>query len=722
MRALVALLLPMTALADPPTDFLRSYTETRGYMLGRPVAARPTPDGKAVLFLRSTARSPELSLWEYQVAGGAARELITPQEILRGASEHLSAEERARRERQRVTLRGFTAFDLSDDGALLLVTLSGRLYTVRRGDGKVTALATGEGVIDPKLSPDGKRVAYVRDRDLYVLDLDGAGHERRLTTSNDPHVTNGLAEFVAQEEMFRFTGYWWSPDGKSLAYEEADTRGVETFQLADPARPDEPPHPVPYPRPGKANAAVRLAVIAAGGGKPAFVEWDRARFPYLATVSWGAGGPLTLLVQSRDQRDEELLAADAHGKTHRLLAEHDDAWLNLDQTVPRWLSDGSGFLWSSERGGAWALELRDAKGALLRTLATDEGWGGLLHVDEQARAAYYAGSPEPSEDHLFRVSLDGGAPVKLTSEPGVHAATFARRAPVWVLSSTTLASMPRHTVHTVEGVSGELPSVAEAPPASHWPHAELLTVGPRKLRVMVSRPRDFDPHKKYPVIVAVYGGPHHRQVTRAMQPLLLRQWLADHGYLVVAVDGRGTPRRGRAWERAIRGDFAGPTLDDQVAALDALAARLPEMDERRVGIYGWSFGGYMAALAVLRRPDRFRVGVAGAPVVDWMDYDTHYTERYLGLPADDAEGYRRSSLLTWAASLERPLLLIHGTSDDNVYFLHSLKLADALFRAGRRFDFLPLSGFTHMVPDPVVNERLQTRILDALAAGLREVK
>src|SRR5579871_3066212 len=310
MRALaVALLIPMTAQAD----FLRDYAETRGFLQGRPVAARPTPDGKHVLFLRSPPRSPEQSLWELEVAGGQSRELLTPAQLLGGAVEKLSAEERARRERQRVSSRGFTAFEISDDGALLLLTLSGRLYTVRRADRHTTELPTGPDALDPKLSPDGKRVAYVRNGDLYVLELNGKS-ERRLTHSDDPRVSNGVAEFVAQEEMFRYTGYWWSPDSRAIAYEQADNRPVETFQLADPAHPERPSHAVPYPRPGHNNAEVKLGIISANGGKPAWVSWDHARYPYLASVVW-RNGPLTLVVQSRDQKDLAVLAADGRGET-----------------------------------------------------------------------------------------------------------------------------------------------------------------------------------------------------------------------------------------------------------------------------------------------------------------------------------------------------------------------------------------------------------------------
>lgn len=703
------------------TKFLRDLTATRAFSLGRPTSPKPTPDGKAVLFLRAQPRSPANALFELDVDSGKTRELLTPAQVLKGAAENLSPEEKARRERMRVTARGFTSFQLAEDGSLVLVSLSGKLFSFQRADGKIQELPTGTGtLLDPKLAPDGKRVGYVLDHDVYVMDLSTL-KEKRVTTGGTELVSHGLAEFVAQEEMDRHTGWWWSPDSQHIAFEEADNRDVEIWEVADPAKPGQLGDPQRYPRPGKNNTKVRLGIASIAGGEPVWVKWDAEKYPYLATVKWDQGGPLTLVVQTRSQQEMVVLSvAPSTGATTLLLTEKDNAWLNLDQDVPHWLEDGSGFLWSSEREGAPQLELRDPKGALVRVIIPpDAGYKpsfamrgpGLLSVDEKRGVIHFRGSDNPTQSHVYRVGLRGGQIDRQTTEPGIHSAVFSKDGAVMVRSFSGSKSLRRTFVQRLFGGSMvELPSVAEEP--AFQPTTEIVNVGDGKgFWCSVTRPRDFDPKKKYPVIVDVYAGPGIQHVAATMGTHLMPQWLADQGFIIVAVDGRGTPGRDREWERCIRGNFGVIPLEDQSAAVTALGQKYPELDLTRVGITGWSFGGYMSALAVLKRPEVFKAGIAGAPVTDWQDYDTHYTERYLGLPNENTSGYHDSSLLTYARDLKRPLLIIHGTRDDNVYFVHSLKLSDALFRAGKEHEVLPLSSFTHMVADPLVRERLEERIV-----------
>jgi dipeptidyl-peptidase-4 len=700
---------------DTPLDasYLRHHAETRGFMLGRPTRPKPTPHGKAVLFLRSGPRNPTLRLYEFDVATGKTRELLTPEMVLKGAEEHLSAEEKARRERQRVSAGGFTNFHLSADGDKVLVSLSGKLYVLTRATAAVRELKTSEGaLLDPQFSPDGSLIAYVVEHDLFTFDL-ASGKETRVTTGGSERLTHGLAEFIAQEEMHRFTGYWWSPDGKTLAYEEANADGVEVWYVADPIQPGQKPLPSFYPRPGKANVRVRLGIAPATGGTTTWVDWDAGRYPYLGDVHWGKRGPLTLLVQGRRQQEQVLLEADPRtGKTTQLLIERDPAWLNMHHDGPRWLDDGT-FLWTAETPDGAQLEWRQRNGERKQILVpASAGYDSLVDVDAEKRQIVYRASTAPTQEHLFRIALDGGEPKALTPAPGVHTAVCSKDHSVFVLQSNLPRSMPCATVHKADGtLLGDLPSVAEDPP--FVPRDELLTVGEGLVfHAAIIRPHGFDSTKRYPVILHVYGGPAHLQVTASMGSRLIDQWLADQGFIVVSLDNRGTPGRGRDWERAVRCRFGSVPLEDQVAGLQALGKRFAEMDLNRVGVYGWSFGGYLSGLAVLRRPDVFRAAAAGAPVVDWLDYDTHYTERYLGLPDTDAAAYKEASLLTYAADLRRPLLLIHGTADDNVYFRHTLKLCDALFRAGKDFEVLPLSGLTHMVPDPIVTQRLYGRFAE----------
>ena len=729
MRVLAATLacLPAPLSAKDPalaTSYLRDHAETRGFMLGRPVRARPIPNGSAVLFLRAQPRVAVLGLYEFDVATGATREIATPEQIIGAAAENLSPEEKARRERQRISVGGFTDFQLSDDGDLVLVSLSGKLYVIRRSDRSILELKTGPGVIvDPHFAPDGQSVAYVRDYDVHVLDL-ATQEERRITSGGSEPLAHGLAEFVAQEEMGRFSGYWWSPDGHSIAYEEADAKDVEIWHVADPAHPEQPANASYYPRPGKTNVKVRLGIVPANGGETVWVSWNAERYPYLGQVRWDNAGPLTIVVQTRDQKELLLLKVDpVTGRTTRLLAEQDPAWVHLEYDVPHWLADGKGFLWTSEREGGPQLEHHDPEGKLVRVLVPrDRGFiagprteshrapPGLADVDWRSGSLVVRASADPTQSLLYRLSIATGEMAPLDDAPGVHGAVFAKDHSMYIEQSTTLTAMPRTIVRHADGTEvGELPSVAEEPP--FVPNTEIVNVGDEPgFFAAVTRPREFDANKRYPVIVNVYGGPGHLQVLRAMGSQLLPQWLADQGFVVIAIDGRGTPGRVRDWERAISRHFGTVPLDDQVAGLHAVGRRFPELDLDRVGIFGWSFGGYLSALAVLKRPDIYKVAVAGAPVVDWLDYDTHYTERYLGMPDADREAYEEGSLLTYATKLSRPLLLVHGTADDNVFFRHTLRLADALFRAGKEFEVLPLSGLTHMVPEPLVMERQWTRI------------
>lgn len=711
--------------AEPePADlrYFRELVETRNYSLGQPVSPKFTPDGQAVVFLRGGARDPVLRLYEFTIADGKLRELLTPEKLLQGAEEKLTAEERSRRERERKSLRGFTSFELSKDGSKLLVALSSKLYVITRADSQVTELP-GQSWIDPHFSPDGRAVAAVSGGEVHVIDLETKA-DLAITSGATETLQHGVAEFVAQEEMDRHEGFWWSPDSQSIVYQETDNSGVEVRFIADPLHPETPPAKNFYPRAGTQNAKVRLGILARAGGATQWIEWDREKYPYLTRVFWKeAAAPLCLLVQDRAQQEELLLAVDPKtGATRELLREKDAAWLNLkEKPMLIWLKDGRQFLWATERNGTWQVELHSADGALVRAITpADFHVEELIDVNDADGSIVVSGGRDPRERHLFRFSLDGKAESQqLTKEKGRHNAVFGEGKEQFLHRFDLLdGSAGWEVLRSSDGSkAGALPSVAERP--SSLPKVELTrTEGARPMDAAIIRPRDFKKGQRYPVILDVYAGPGGKQVVAQPDRYMIDQWMADRGYIVVVIDGRGTPGHGREWERAIRGNLIDVALADQIAGLEALAKREPAMDLKRVGCVGWSFGGYFSAIAVMRKPDIFRCAVVGAPVVTWENYDTHYTERYLGLPSENAEGYRASNVLTYASELRRPILLIHGLTDDNVYAQHSMQLSDALFNAGKPFNFLPLLG-THMVSDPLLRLRRQIRIMELFDAELK---
>ena len=698
------------------SSFPRRHSRTQGFTLGRPRGFQVGADGARVGFLRSEGGDDSVNrLWVLDVASGDERLVADPARLLDGDAGDLPPEERARRERARERAGGIVAFAGDLDLTVASFALAGRLFVADlAGAGGARELPGAGGVLDPRVDPTAARVAWVAGRALQVAELAGSGQGRRLVGEDDPEVTWGLAEFLAAEEMGRGRGFWWAPDGRRLAVARADTTPVPRFHLTDPANPAIEPVSLPYPAAGTANADVSLHVLDLDGRRVE-VAWDRAAFPYLAAVGWDSGGPLTLLVQSRDQTGIRVLAADpGTGATTELAAQHDPAWVELVPGVPAWL-DGRLVLTADDPACDTRRLTVDGRPV------TPPGLQVTQVVAVAGGAVLVAGGEEPTEVHLWRVE-PGAAPERLTARPGQHAATAA--GPVMVVTRADLEhDNTATTVHAPGRPPRPVASTAQSP--GLVPRPQLLRAGPRELRcalLLPDSPGDHpggcpqDPPDRLPVLLDPYGGPHHRQVLAARDRFLVSQWFADQGFAVLVTDGRGTPGRGPAWERAVWRDLAGPVLDDQVEALHAVAAGHPKLDLSRVAIRGWSFGGYLAALAVLRRPDVFAAAVAGAPVTDWRLYDTHYTERYLGHPAADPDAYRRSSLLADAAKLERPLLLVHGLADDNVVAAHTLRLSGLLLTAGRPHNVLPLSGVTHLAAQEAVAENL----LHLQAAFLRD--
>lgn len=701
--------LPTLSLAAEPC--FQQLAQTRNFSLGLPVHVLPEPDGHHVLFLRSGPRDTDLRLYEFDAASGQERELARPE----GDLGPLSTEEKARRERARMTLSGITDFTLSDDGHIVLASQGEELVVIKLPSGEVLHVP-GRGLLAPRLSPDGGSAAVVENNDLHVIDL-ATATDTRLTQGGTATLTNGLAEFAAAEELDRSDGAWWSPDSRTLVYEQADTGGVEPHYIADPEHPEREPVEFRYPQAGTANARVRLGLIPRTGGPTTWIAWDSAAFPYVVRVVWPARGRLSLVVMNRAETVEKVLGVDpGTGNTSELLTETDPAWVNIAPMhspafhtldLPHWLPDGSGFLWAGERGGIWQLELRHADGTLdhavtqpgFRFDALDD-----LDMSGPPRVVVTA-SPERTSFGIFRVPLAGGPAQPIAVAPGVHDAVFSKGNHAVFADGFSLADSAAGTaLRKADGtLVAMLPSRAETPP--DLPKPQYLLAGAGEFDARVIRPADFVAGHAYPVVLSVYAGPDVKNVVQAPRGALEDRCLADHGFIVVTLDGRGTPGRDHDFERAIKGDLIDAPLADQIEGLRGLAARMPEMDMHHVGVEGWSFGGYFTAMATIRRPDVFAAGVAGAPVVDFADYDTAYTERYLGTPEANAGAYRLSNVLTYAAGLQRPLLILHGLTDDNVYFENTVKLTQALLKAGRPYSLVLLPG-THQLPDPVLRARV----------------
>ncbi|MCX5743378.1 MAG: DPP IV N-terminal domain-containing protein [Proteobacteria bacterium] len=687
--------MPWPALDD---TLLAQAAQTFNFRLGHPIPLAVTRDG-SVLFRRTPPRAFTSDLYEL-APDGTIRTLFAL--AAQPADEHLSDAEKARRERTRTATRGIVDVDVSADGTRVMFALGSTVYVIERGATIRTIAAVDLGpVYDPHLAPDGTAIAFVRDGDLWLHALAGDGVTTRLTT-HAAGFEHGVADFAAQEELGRTRGFWWSPDSQRIAFERVDARAVDTIYVSNARHPETPPVPFKYPRAGTNNAIVDLGVVDVRAGEPVaptWITWDR-RFCYLVSVDWHAAGHLTAVVVDRDQTDAAMLAIDAAtGAVRTLVHEHDDAWLNFDAGKPRWLDDGSGFLWMTEARGAWTLELRAPTGELVRVLTTPElGLRRLVNLD--ASAAIVLASADPLRQHVLRVPLDGAAPTRLDVDDGD---AFALADQGVVVITTQLAGGGERTIAVrADGTHAELPSVGERPVLEPTTTFETVLLDGRTHHVAITRPRAFDAHRRYPVLLKVYAGPHRAYVTSARDGYIMDQWYADAGFIVVRSDGRGTPNRGRAWERAILRDLITVPLADQIGALRAVGARHPELDLARVGVFGWSFGGYFATLAAELHPEVFACAIAGAPVTDWTLYDTAYTERYMKTPAANPAGYAATSALTHAAKLTRPLLVIHGITDDNVHFAHALALIEALYLAGKRAEVITLSA-THMVPDPRLN-------------------
>lgn len=697
-------------------SFPRQQARTQRFTLGAPRAFTVSPDETRVIFLRSMSGTDRTTrLWVLDPATGEERLAADPEALLGGSAEKLSAQERARRERTREGSSGIVSYAVDAAAELAAFALSGKVYVAELRAGTARALPVPGPVIDPRPSPDGRHVAYVAKGALRVVGAGGEG-DRALAEPENSHVTYGLAEFIAAEELHRYRGFWWSPESDRLLVARADDSPVQRWYIADPAHPERKPAEIAYPAAGTPNAEVRLFVMDLEGGRREVV-WDRAAFPYLARVHWSSAGAPLLLVQARDQRSQRYLAVDTEtGATRIVHVDEDPVWLDLFPGVPAWAPDGR-LVRIVDEGGARVLAVGDRllTGSQLQVQSVlDIGESDILI---SAVAGEDAVEPEIGQIHVYRVNELGIE--RISEGVGVHSAVRSGDLSVVVSAVPEEPGAAAWVVRDGKRLT-RIPSFAQEPVLS--PRVTLTEGGAHRIPCAVLLPSDYqEADGPLPVLMDPYGGPHSRRVVAAHNAYLTSQWFADQGFAVVVADGRGAPGRSPAWEKAVRDNLV-LTMEDQVEALHGLAGRFP-LDLSRVAIRGWSYGGYLAGLAVLRRPDVFHAAVVGAPVTDQRLYDTHYTERYLGDPATQPEVYAYNSLLTddglsEAADEVRPMMIVHGLADDNVVVAHALRLSSALLAAGRPHEVLPLSGVTHMTPQEQVAENLLLLQVDFLKRSL----
>ncbi len=687
-------------------------------------------DGRSVTYLKSEGNTLSRVLWRAEVASDPKPAVIARPPDGGDTDATVSREEQLRRERQRLRDTGITQVARAEDKAWRSLPIGGDLYLLDARSDLRRLTRTAAPEIDPKLSPKNEQVAFVRLGELISLDIE-TGREMALTSGASDGVSNGLAEFIAQEELGRSSGFWWSPDGSRIAFQQTDERAVPQYVIAHQDSPEFSTEAYRYPFAGAENAAVRLGVVSSTGGATAWLNLSEPdRDFYLARVQWD--GPDNLLVQvlSRDQKALRLDRVDvATGERTPLVEERSPTFVNLHDDL-RVVPETGEFLWSSERTGFRHLELRRRDGSLIRTLTGGE-WpvDSVLGLDARRREVWFSsGRESPVEAHAYRVSLDGGPVVRVTPEGGTHRVVVASGGDHYV---DTFSDLRTPWVTTIRDRDGRVLAVLDD--AASDPRVRELALPVPSLTEFKNRdgitlhgayyaPRNVPPGEKRPLVVMVYGGPHVQAVTDswAMTADLTAQLLSDRGFAVWKLDNRGSSRRGHAFESSLYLHMGELEVADQVDGVRFLAASQPEVDVSRVGITGGSYGGYMTLRSLMREPSVFKAGVAIAPVTDWAGYDTGYTERYMGTPASNPDGYKDSSVIEATSSLSGHLLVIHGMLDENVHFRHSARLANALIAASRTFEFLPVPSERHSSRKVPERTYIADRLSEFFARTLRD--
>lgn len=677
---------------------------------------RFAPDGKSLTYLKGrTDDASRYDLWQYHI-DSAEHQLLVDSDRLFSGPENLSDEEKARRERMRLSGSGIVSYQWSAQSDALLFPLNGDVYYYNLERDEARQITDTEAFeTDARLSPQGNYVSFVREQNLYTVALD-SGKEQAITHTGEGVLKFAMAEFVAQEEMKRMTGYWWAPDESAIALTKVNEAPVEVATRSEIYADRIETIEQRYPYAGTDNVIIDLGIVSLSSQSNDSSLEDSIQWlnlgslgdGYLARVNWmNDSQRLTYQWQSRDQQELQLrLAQRGKSQQQTLITETSDSWVNLHDDL-QFLEDNKHFIWASERSGYKHLYLYRIDGGLIRQL-TSGNWAvdQLEAVDEQTGVVYFTGRQQsPLQRHLYRNQLNTaapGSPTRLTQSEGLHSISFASDHSAYLDTFESLEQPPQISLHgpTGERIAWLKQNNIDAghplkPYWRDWLYPEFGTLEAedgQTLHYQLTKPADFDADKRYPVLVYVYGGPGVQVVDKGWGNLFL-QYMAQQGYVVFSLDNRGSANRGKAFEAPIYRNMGDPEVADQKRGVDYLRS-LDFVDADRIGIYGHSYGGYMTLMSMFKAPDYFAAGVSGAPVTDWRLYDTHYTERYMGMPqAGDA--YQQSSVFPYAEQLQGDLLMYHGMADDNVLFTHSTKLYKQLQDNRQQFDMMNYPGKKH---------------------------
>lgn len=699
-----------------------------------PKALKVAPDGKRVTFLQAKKTDyNRYDLWEYHIESGETR-LLVDSDSLHSGVEKLSDEEKARRERMRVYGSGIMEYYWSKDGSALLFPLNGDVYYFKLANQQTKRLTHTEGFeTDIRFSPKSNFVSYVREQNLFALNI-ATGEEIALTRQGKGPIKFGMAEFVAQEEMGRMTGYWWAPDESKIAFTRVDESPVAEIVRNEIYADEIKLFNQRYPLTGTDNVKIDLGVARLSDKAVQWVDLGRESDFYLPRVKWMQDSRhLTYQWQSRDQQTLVLNSVDTAQtedwqsatriQGSELLTETATTWINLHKDL-RFLKDQKHFVWASERDGFKHLYLYKTDGSLVRQLTKGE-WivDKIERLDEKGGQLYFTGRKEtPREKHLYRVSLTGGEIEKISQRAGFHNISFAKEGDVYIDRYSSSSSLPQVSVHDATGK--KLTWLEENRVDSAHPYApfsaakvvpefgQLKAEDGQALHYALYKPSKLTQSEKRPVIVFVYGGPHAQRVTDSWsRDQFYIQYLVSKGYLVFKLDNRGSYNRGKAFEDPIYKHLGKPEVADQIKGVEFLRT-LPYVDSNRIGVYGHSYGGYMAQMLMFKAGEYFQAGVSGAPVTDWALYDTHYTERYLGHPESNAKGYEASAVFPYVEGLKGKLLIYHGMADDNVLFTHATKVFKVLQDQTKPFEMMTYPGSKHSMRGKKTRIHLYSTITD----------